>query len=211
MGVPMPRIVETRTFGSADVKLQRLGMQPLWKELETILTGFQLLVREEKDANSGKEVRKLIDAEFTKAGGWTKKPTGGIDWTKCLTINGTRVCLGVEIQMSLRSDMLIIDVDHLRAGIIAGRIDVGVLVTNSDHLAVFMTDRAAYFSAATRTVERARATDMPLLVIALEHDGAGAGLAKQPKAASGSRKQKRSSKKTPPQNPGSDDSEDPRS
>jgi len=59
-------------------------------------------------------VRKLIDAEFARVGGWTKKQTGDIDWTKCLQINGTRVCFGVEIQMSLRSDMLIIDVDHLR-------------------------------------------------------------------------------------------------
>jgi hypothetical protein len=187
----MPRIVNRQSYGGADARIDRLGAQPLWNELERILTGFQLLVREEKDSNSGKEVRKLIDAEFAKAGGWTKKQTGGIDWSKCLTINGTRVCLGVEIQMSLRSDMLIIDVDHLRLGIIAGSIDVGILVTNSDRLAVFMTDRAAHFSAATHTVERARATDLPLLLIGLEHDGAGAALAKQRKAASGEGKRKR--------------------
>lgn len=69
----MPRIVNRESYGGADVKIQRLGAQPLWDELERILTGFHLLVLEEKDSNSGKEVRKLIDAEFAKAGGWTKK------------------------------------------------------------------------------------------------------------------------------------------
>lgn len=90
--------------------------------------------------------------------------------------------------------MLIIDVDHLRLGIIAGQIDVGILVTNSDRLAVFMTDRAAHFSAATRTVERARATDLPLLLIGLEHDGAGVALAKQRKSESGSTGKKKAKK-----------------
>lgn len=193
----MPRIVNRESYGGAEVKIQRLGASPLWDELERILTGFRLLVCEKKDSNSGKEVRKLIDAEFAKTAGWTKKQTGGIDWTKCLTINGTRVCFGVEIQMSLRSDMLIIDVDHLRLGIIAGEIDVGILVTNSDRLAVFMTDRAAHFSAATRTVERARATDLPLLLIGLEHDGAGGALAKQRKSESGSGGKKKAKKAGP--------------
>ena len=92
---------------------------------------------------------------------------------------------------------MIIDVDHLRLGIIAGEIDVGILVTNSDRLAVFMTDRAAHFSAATRTVERARATDLPLLLIGLEHDGAGGALAKQRKRESGSGGKKRVKKAGP--------------
>jgi hypothetical protein len=187
----VPRIVDRRSYGGADARIQRLGLAPLWTELEKILTGFQLVVLERQDSNGGAAVRKLIDAEFAAAGGWTKKQTGDVDWTKCLTVNGTRLCLRVEIQVSARSDLLIVDVDHLRQQIIAGTIDVGVLVTPSDKLAVFLTDRAAYFSAATQAVERARAHDLPILVIALEHDGAGAALAKQPKAASGTGKGKR--------------------
>jgi len=203
----VPRISNRQPYGGADARIERLGLTPLWDELEKILTGFQLLVLEEVDSNGGAAVRRMIDREFEKAGGWKKKQTGDVDWTKCLTINGARVCLGVEIQMSLRSDMLIIDVDHLRQQIIAGSIDVGVLVTNSDRLAVFLTDRAAYFSAATRTVERARAHDLPILVIGLEHDGAGAALAKQSKAPSGQGGKKR--KRNPPQSPGSGGSQDP--
>jgi hypothetical protein len=50
--------------------------------------------------------------------------------------------MGVEIQMSARSDLIIIDVVHLRDQINAGMIDVGVLVTPFDALSVFLTDRA---------------------------------------------------------------------
>jgi len=184
----MPRIVNRQSYGGADAKIDRLGAQPLWDELERILTGFTLLILEEKDSNGGAAVRKLIDAEFAAAGGWAKKQTGDVDWSKCLTINGTRVCFGVEIQVSARSDLLIVDVDHLRQQIILGEIDVGVLVVPSERLAPFLTDRAPHFNAATRAVERARAHDLPILVIGLEHDGAGAGLLKQPKAQSGGRR-----------------------
>lgn len=187
----MPRIVDRQSYGGAETRIKRLGLTPLWDELERVLTGFRLTIREEQDANGGAAVRKLIDAEFAAAGGWTKKQTGDVDWTKCRTVNGTRVCLGVEIQVSARSDLLIVDVDHLRQQIIAGAIDVGVLVTPSDKLAVFLTDRAAHYSAATQAVERARAHDLPILVIGLEHDGAGAALAKQPKRPSGAAKRKR--------------------
>jgi len=184
----MPRIANSHSYGGAEVRIQRLGLTPLWEELQMILTGFRLLVLEEQDKNGGAAVRKLIDEQFTKAGGWEKKQTGDVDWTKCRTVNGSRVCLGVEIQVSARSDLLIVDVDHLRQQIISGSIDVGVLVTPSDRLAVFLTDRAAHYSAATQAVERARAQDLPILVIGLEHDGAGAALAKQPKAPSGGRR-----------------------
>jgi hypothetical protein len=65
---------------------------------------------------------------------------------------------------------------------------VGILVVPSDKLAVFLTDHAPSFSAATQAVERALALELPILVIGLEHDGVGVGLVKQPKAPSGSAK-----------------------
>jgi hypothetical protein len=46
-------------------------------------------------------------------GGWAKKVTGGIDWLKCHTVNGTRVCIGLEVQVSARSDLLVVDMIHL--------------------------------------------------------------------------------------------------
>jgi Restriction endonuclease BglII len=138
-------------------------------------------VKEQKDANGGAAVRKLIDARFELMGGWSKRQTGAVDWTKCQLINGTKVCVGVEVQFSARSDLLVMDIVHLRREIISGDIDVGVLVVPSDRLGGFLTDRAPRFSDAVRHVAQARADDMPLLIMAVEHDGPGEALAKQPK------------------------------
>jgi hypothetical protein len=57
--------------------------------------------------------------------------------------------------------MLIVDVHHLRDEITNGRIDVGVIVVPSDSLARYLTDRCARYSDAVKTIERARATDLP--------------------------------------------------
>src|SRR5258706_14032711 len=175
----MPKIVDRREFDGAKARIERLGLQPLWAELESVLTGFQLLIEERRDANSGASVRASIDARFAEAGSWKKIASGGIDWVKCHAVNGTSVCIGVEIQFSARSDLLIVDVDHLRQEITAGTIDVGVVVVPSDNLAVFMTDRAPHFGAACKAVELARANDLPLMILGLDHDGAGEALAKK--------------------------------
>lgn len=154
-------------------------MGSLWTELEAILTGFELLIEERRDANGAVEVRSILDDRFRKAQGWIMKSTGGVDLTKCKTINGASVCLGVEVQISGRSDLLIVDVVHLRDELTAGSIDVGVIVVPSDRLAVFLTDRVARYSDAVKAVERARAQDLPLAVLGVEHDGPGPSLAKR--------------------------------
>lgn len=76
---------------------------------------------------------------------------------------------------------MIIDVAHLRQGISDGKIDVGVIVVPTNRLALFLTDRGPSISAAKRHVHEARADDLPLVLIALEHDGVGPPLAKQEK------------------------------
>jgi hypothetical protein len=139
------------------------------------------MIKEARDANGGAAVRRLIDAGFKQAGNWTNKQAGAVDWTKCKVINGTRVCLGVEVQMSGRSDLIVIDVIHLRKAINEGEIDVGVIVVPSDRLGVFLTDRGPKMADAKRHVEAARAEDLPLILIAIEHDGAGSALPKQHK------------------------------
>lgn len=180
----MPKIAERTFFDGTNEKLDRLGLRPIWNELEEILTGFTLQVLEEVDSNGGAAVRELIDPRFASHSGWHKITSGGIDWTKCHQANGTKVCLGVEIQFSARSDLLIVDVHHLRDEIITGSIDVGVVVVPSDDLARFLTDRVARYSDAIKAVERARATDLPLGVLALHHDGPGPALAKRKKKSS---------------------------
>jgi hypothetical protein len=175
----MPRITDRESFDGAMERVARLGLQPLWTELEKIIVGFELLVEERRDANGAAEIRGFLDQRFRTAEGWTSKTSGGVDWTKCYTVNGTSVCLGVEVQFSGRSDLLIVDVVHLRDEIIAGRIDVGVIVAPSDRLAVFLTDRVARFTDAVKAVERARAQDLPLIVLGVEHDGPGPFLKKR--------------------------------
>lgn len=177
----MPRIVEEQSYNGVLDRVQRLGIATLLDELRELLRGFELLVEERRDANGGAAVRKLLDGRFQAGSGWTKKQTGDVDWTKCHTVNGTKICVGVEIQFSARSDLIVVDIIHLRKALTDGKIDVAVLVVPSDRLAVFLTDRGPKMADAKRHVREARADDLPLLIIALEHDGAGTALAKQPK------------------------------
>ncbi len=177
----MPRIVEEQPYNGALEKIERLGLTALLDELRSIFRDFSLRVKEETDANGGAAVRRMLDEQFERASGWAKKQTGGVDWTKCQVINGVRVCIGVEVQFSARSDLIVIDIIHLRRAVTEGRIDVGVLVVPSDRLGGFLTDRGPSMSDAKRHVLAAKAEDLPLLVIALEHDGPGPPLPKQEK------------------------------
>lgn len=177
----MPRIAEEQPYDGVQKRIARLGLSSLLDEVRTILTNFDLRVREEKDANGGAAVRRMIDARFEQHQSWKIKKVGAVDWTKCQSINGTQVCLGVEVQFSARSDLLVMDIIHLRKALTEGKIDAGILVVPSDRLSVFLTDRGPSISDAKRHVREARAEDLPLLLIALEHAGPGAPLAKQEK------------------------------
>jgi hypothetical protein len=179
----MPKIVEEKAYNGAIARIARLGLTPLLNEVREIVSGFQLLVKESRDANGGATLRRLIDSRFQQVGGWTKRQTGATDWTKCHVINGARVCLGVEVQTSGRSDLIVIDLIHLRRDLTEGQIDVGILVVPSDRLGIFLTDRGPKMADAMRHVEAARAEDLPLILIAIEHDGPGAPLPKQRKKA----------------------------
>lgn len=128
------------------MRVERLGLFSLIEEIKNAVTGFGLLVLEKIDANGGAAVRKLLDARFKRSGGWTKKVSGDIDWAKCKQINGTSVCVGVEVQVSARSDLLVVDMIHLTAAFREGRIDVGVLVVPSERaFAVSHRSRPLYF------------------------------------------------------------------
>ena len=182
----MPFISDEKAFNGVLARIERLGLSSLMNELRAIVTDFRLEVEESVDSNGGAALRELIDDRFVTATGWVKKQTGGIDWTKCHAVNGTRTCIGVEVQVSARSDLLVMDIVHIRDAIEIGAIDVGVLVVPSDKLAAFLTDRAPCWSDAIRHVGHAKAADLPLLVLAIEHDGAGVALKKR-KKRSGSR------------------------
>src|SRR5947207_968938 len=113
----MPTITERAEYGAVKARIERLGLSPIIAEIEQILTSFELRVKEAKDANGAAAVRKKIDARFARIDGWKITRSGGVDWTKCHVVNGTRVCVGVEVQFSARSDLLVMDICHLRDAI----------------------------------------------------------------------------------------------
>jgi len=125
-------------------------------------------------------LRKLIDARFRSTSGWKGKRFGGVNWTRCHKIGEIRVCLGAQIQLSVsaESDLLLVDLQYLRDEIAGGKIDVGVIVVPSDKLAYFLTNGVVRYSDAVTAVERAQASYLPLVVLALEHDGLGPSLIK---------------------------------
>lgn len=175
----MPKITAEKEYDGALQRIERLGLASLIEELRDVLTDFELRVKETQDANGGAAVRKLIDARFETVGGWKATKSGDVDWIKSRIVNGTRVCIGVEIQFSARSDLLVMDICHLRDAITEGFVDVGVLFVPDDTLAPLLTDRGPRFADAIRHVRAARAEDFPLLLIALHHDGPGDALPKQ--------------------------------
>jgi hypothetical protein len=180
----MPRIAEEVYYDGARERIARLGLSALIDEIKTIASGFTLLVREEVDANGGAAVRKLIDEAFEKCSGWTKQVSGDIDWMKCQDFSGARLCIGVEVQVSARSDLLVVDMIHLASAFRDGRIDIGVVIVPSDRLSRFLTDRGPCISDAKKHARQARLEDSPLILLAIEHDGPGDPLAKQFKRTS---------------------------
>ncbi len=176
----MPKLTERAFFGGTEERLNRLGLTNVWKELENILTNFQLCFDKRDDTDSEIVLRKLIDARFRSTSGWKGKRFGGVNWTRCHKIGEIRVCLGAQIQLSVsaESDLLLVDLQYLRDEIAGGKIDVGVIVVPSDKLAYFLTNGVVRYSDAVRAVERAQASYLPLVVLALEHDGLGPSLIK---------------------------------
>jgi len=173
------KIAEQTFYNGAESKSKRLGLDPLLDEIQSLLATTPLLVKEERDANGGAAVRRLIDASFESARDWIKTVTGGIDWKKCKEINGTKVCIGVEVQVSGRSDLIAVDLIHLKNAIVNGEIDIGIVVVPSDTLARFLTDRGPNRSETRRHLALANADQIPLAIFAIEHDGPGPPLPKQ--------------------------------
>jgi len=133
-------------------------------------------VLDKKQANSAGVVREMIDGKFGEYTDWVQSKSGDIDWVKRFRYNQTIVSrIGVEIQVSGRSDLLARDIVHIRNNLQDSHIDVGVIVVPSDDLEYRLTDRVANYSYAVRYVEEElrEAQSYPIILIAVEHDGVG--------------------------------------
>jgi hypothetical protein len=191
----VPWIAAIVPHDAAWQRAERLGLVSVFDEIGRILTGFTLLLREKTDANSGAEVRKVLDQRFQNAGGWVKEErrTGDIDWIKRLTVDGVTVAVGVELQVSGRGGgSHLTDIIHLRAGVAEpddGRIDIAVMVVPTDRLARYLTDRVEGLTQVRKYLKQMKADeDLPLILVAIDHDGPGPALPKRPKRRTGSPK-----------------------
>ncbi len=167
--------------GSKD-KISRLGLSGLFSEVKQILINTQVLLLEKPGANGAGVVRRQIDGTFERMGGWTKIVSGGVDWIKEAHYNDSvRVRLGVEIQVSSRSDLVIRDIVHLRNSLQDGDIDVGMIVVPDKILPTYFGSRFPTYRETKKyiEVEFKEAQTFPIVLIAVEHDGAGPELPKQ--------------------------------
>lgn len=136
------KITEIRYYGGSRAKVARLGLAELFLEVQEIVLSTKVFLLEEKNQNGGAELRKLLDAGFERAGDWSKTVSGGVDWIKKIRYNRTFLAhIGVEVQVSARSDLLIRDIVHLRNSIQKGEIEIGLIVVPSDKLQTYLPDR----------------------------------------------------------------------
>jgi len=148
------KITKIKFYGGARDKVCRLGLADLFIEVQQIFFDTDITLLEEKQANGAAFIREAIDANFSKAGEWNKNTTGGIDWIKRIRYNKSIIArMGVEIQVSARSDLLIRDIVHLRNSLQDGEIDIGVIVVPDERLQFFLPDRTPSFKDAIRYIE----------------------------------------------------------
>src|SRR5437667_1108528 len=166
----MTRIVKEEYFDGSKEKIERLGLWPLIHEIKSAITSFRLELKKEVHGNGSATLRELIDTALRDVGDWTNTASGDVDWIKCRVIDGTRVCVGVEVQMSARSDLIFRDIVHFQKQMREGQIDVCVEILPSDALSPYLTDRTPRYSDGVRVIKEMRADDLPVVLMAIEHD-----------------------------------------
>jgi len=171
---PVPTISSRCDFNGFATRVSRLGLDAVVAEAESTLAAFDLVVEESRHANGTRGLRMTIDEAFAGLGDWKKLTSGGVDWTKQSVGGGT---VGVEVQVSGRSDMLAVDIMHLKEDLERGVIDVGIIVVPDDELSRYLTDRTPNLATALKHVNH-RARDLPIRVVAFRHDGVGSALEK---------------------------------
>lgn len=184
------KITNIRFYDGARDKICRLGLADLFLEVQELIFKTAVSLEERSEANGAAAIREALDKSFVKSGGWKQTKAGGVDWAKQLRVNTTFIAkLGVEIQVSARSDLLIRDIVHLRNSLQEGSIDVGVIVVPDDRMQRFLPDRTPAFRDAVRYIEKEfkEATTFPIVIIAVEHDNPGKALAKRKRKTEGER------------------------
>jgi hypothetical protein len=175
----MAKINSIQSYDGPEKKIERLGLQPLVDEVVSLVKNTSIRVSEQAEANGAAVIRELLDATFFGAKTWQSKKAGDVDWSKCKVVNGTRVCVGVEIQVSARCELLYKDILHLKNRVVGGDIDLGIIIVPSNRLHSFLPDRTPSKSYAEKVIKEQDADRLPILLIEMEHDGPGPALPKK--------------------------------
>jgi hypothetical protein len=98
-------------YDRAELRCAVWGLEPIVEEVKDLVKSTSILLEERKregstSFNGAAAIRQFLDDAFQKSGTWESKQSGDVDWSKCKVVNGTRVCIGVEIQVSARSELL---------------------------------------------------------------------------------------------------------
>ncbi len=171
-----------RFYDGARERICRLGLADVFLEVQQIIIETEVRLLESEMANSSAVVREKIDASFTASGGWKLSKSGDVDWVKRVRYNETILArLGVEVQVSARSDQLVRDLVHLRNRLQEAQIDAGVVIVPNDRMSTFLPDRTPALRDAIRIFEDEfkEAKEYPIIIMAVEHDGPGAILPKR--------------------------------
>lgn len=172
----MPIITKVVDYDGVGQRIQRLGLTARYEQAVECITNWQLLIEEKKHANGTRGIRQVIDGRFEAVGGWSKKVSGDLDWAASAPETGAHI--GVEVQVSGRSDLLIKDVLHVKRSLAKGILDVGIIVVPDNALSFFLTDRTPNLAHAIMHITEADASDLPIRVLSFKHDGLGPPLAK---------------------------------
>lgn len=167
-------IEEPLEYGNARKVIERLGLNPLVEQLLTTLKRCKILVLKKKEGNGAGDIADKLVGMLRRLNRWRegKKTEGEPDFIACMDYKGATGCVGVEIQISARSVQVYQDVVHLRTAIRERKIDVCVIVVNSDDFAYYLPSRVANLREALKYIaETIDPRDLPLLVIPIKHDG----------------------------------------
>jgi len=104
-------------------------------EIQQVILDTKIYLEETSEANGAAVIREAVDAAFSKATDWKQIKSGGVDWSKQRRYNQSFAArVGVAIQVSARSDLLIRDVVHPRNNLQKAEIDIGVIIVPDDRM-----------------------------------------------------------------------------
>lgn len=166
------KISQTKFYAGSRDKLCRLGLAQPFIELQQMIFDTKIQLLRKRQAASTDQISEL--GERLTPGSWRRNDSSRNSWIGQFRYNEEFLArLGVEIQVSSRSDLLIRDIVHLRNSLQEGIIDIGVIVVPTDEMQIFLPDRTPSYRDAIRYIEKEfkEATTFPIIIIGIEHDG----------------------------------------